>query len=519
MATSPARKAKAAVVRRNGGTQQKAADAARVSLRTVKRWEQEPDFQAMLYAQGILQAGPIRILADASAALHDTPSDESMLWVALGRRAPDGDFIPPEVLGTLVVKDAKFLRVVFVMPKDAGAVRAQLEAHVFPLIEDARTAVLMPSALQALQDPDELRSLCRLFCAPTRVAFGEWLRLWRFKAGETKDVRTLEALWEGQSILADVICEHPATFALKARKLGETTICVAFAGYCARVRGANERVHLFSYRERAAIGLLSAVKFGLESLPAHLRLPITRETLKELEFDLGNDDVRTVVSYPTSENTAVEETATHTLMDEFADWPRNEQTYGSLEPTFTAPGATCHIITTGKGPADWSAAYWRECKSGDGLHYPIFIPATARPDRDEAWMTAKRKTMTAASFKVEYALAEEDALAGTAGYKFNHEDIDLTDAPTLRPVPMYHCPRRCRLSWRTEKPQARCPYCKSRVRPVRYIKSWDIGGSARALTHRSARSSTAPPGTSRRLLSSVASKASRFRPSAARSSS
>jgi hypothetical protein len=294
MATSPARKAKAAAVRRNGGTQQKAADAARVSLRTVKRWEQEPDFQAMLYAQGILQAGPIRILADASAALHDTPSDESMLWVALGRRTPDGDFIPPEVLGALVVKDAKFLRVVFVMPKDAGAVRAQLEAHAFPLIEDARTAVLMPSALQALQDPDELRSLCRLFCAPTRVAFGEWLRLWRFKAGETKDVRTLEALWEGQSILADVISEHPATFALKARKLGETTICVAFAGYCARVRGANERVHLFSYRERAAIGLLSAVKFGLESLPAHLRLPITRETLKELEFDLGNDDVRTV---------------------------------------------------------------------------------------------------------------------------------------------------------------------------------------------------------------------------------
>jgi hypothetical protein len=315
-----------------------------------------------------------------------------------------------------------------------------------------------------------------------RESFREWCKLWRFRAGESKDVRDLSELWESQRIMADVLCEHDAVYCAKARKLGQTTLAIAFAGYCARVRGANERVHLFSYRERAANTLLAQVRFGLDSLPAHLRLPFAKEpTLKELTFDAGHDDQRVVVSYPTSVSTAVEETASHSLLDEFADWPHNEETLASLEPTYGAPGATSTILTTGAGPANYSAIYYRACESGEGGHFPVFIPANARPGRDAAWMTAKRRSMTRQAFKVEYALTVEDAFAGGSSYLFSAEDIDASHAshakaPALLPGRKFYCTRHP-AAWRSTDMFDRCPKCNTRVQPVPFIMGWDIGGA------------------------------------------
>jgi hypothetical protein len=43
-----------------------------------------------------------------------------------------------------------------------------------------------------------------------------------------------------------------------------------------------------------------------------------------------------------------------------------------LEPTFTAPGCTSLIVTTGAGPANPSADYWRRCLADEGLHHSVF---------------------------------------------------------------------------------------------------------------------------------------------------
>ncbi len=424
MAASPQRRAAAARVRRNGGTQVQAAAAAKISLRQYKRWEQEDDYKNLIHGRGVLQAGPLTIVADHDAVI-DTDSELSLLWVAVGRTSTEGVYTPPEVLGTLAVADAKLCRAVFIMPGDIAPVRSQLEAGIFPITDNARTAVLPTCALQALQDEDELRSVCRLFAAPQRQAFDEWLKVWKYRNAEQKAVMTLDALWPGQEILADALCTNPHNFYLKARKLGATEISLAYAGFVARVRDVNARVALYSYRERAANALLAQVAFGLNNLPVHLRLPLYKEaTLKHLEYDSGTDDVRSISAYPTSAASSIEQSSTHAMVDEFAHMPNNEQIFGALEPTFTAPGATSELLTTGVGPADWSAEYWRQCKDGDGLHVPTFVPATARPDRDEAWLQAKRKTMSRAAFRTEYALEESDALSGQQGFYFQGEDID-----------------------------------------------------------------------------------------------
>jgi hypothetical protein len=129
----------------------------------------------------------------------------------------------------------------------------------------------------------------------------------------------------------------------------------------------------------------------------------------------------------------VEATATHTHIDEWADMPRPDKIYQALEPTFTAPGCTSLLVTTGNGPANPSAEYWRRCLAGAGLHHPLFIPATARPDRDSAWLEQKRRTMLPDAFSTEYALTWEEALAGTGGHVFTAKEVEdaMTDAHPL----------------------------------------------------------------------------------------
>jgi hypothetical protein len=190
---------------------------------------------------------------------------------------------------------------------------------------------------------------------------------------------------------------------------------------------------MLSYRERAANALLTKMKFGLDGLPTYLRLPAAKDpTLKTLDYDAGPDDTRSIQSFPMSMSTSVEQTFTHVMLDEFAHWKNGEQVFAALEPTYTSPGATSEILTTGRGPADWSAEYWRRCKDGDGIHVPLFIPAAARPGRDPEWMANKRRTMTKSAFRTEYALEESDALAGAEEFYFEGDDIDCVSDAALR---------------------------------------------------------------------------------------
>jgi hypothetical protein len=437
-----------------------------ISKRTLWRWlRDDDDFIMLVHGAGTLQVGPIRIVADHDAPLLDGVPDEGLVWIARGTATT-----APEVLGSVVVQDASHLRVIFVT--DVQRTRNELAAGRIPYDPDAATFPLRADALPALADEDDLALLCRLTSDDQADAFRAWLSIWKFKSGETKAVHTLgDDLWEGQATLADTLATEEHTFLLKARKLGQSTIAVAYAALAARVRDEHARVHLFSYRERAANRLLEHVKFGLDRLPEFLRLPLERETKQELVYDAGGDgDTRTVVSYPMSKSTAVEETSTHALLDEMSDWPDAEVTFGGLEPTFTALGATSNIVTTGDGPQNWTATYWRMCRDGDGLHVPIFLPATARPGRDQEWLERKRRGMTASAFRCEYALTEADALAGPADREFSSDDIEACSRyPRYGP--------NSRTGWPLGKPQAAFPRRSQRepLHECRYIIGVDLG--------------------------------------------
>jgi hypothetical protein len=158
--------------------------------------------------------------------------------------------------------------------------------------------------------------------------------------------------------------------------------------------------------------------------------------------------------------------------------PRPDKIYQALEPTFTASGCSSLLVTTGNRPANPSAAYWRRCLVGEGHHHPVFIPATARPDRDEAWLEQKRRTILPDAFSTEYALTWEQAIAGSGGHVFTAAEVEaaMSDAP---------------------------PLVQSAQPGRKYVIGWDIG--SRRATIPSASSLTSP----RRSWTSLATFASR----------
>ncbi len=393
-----------------------AAKIAGVSKWTVTQWMKDPGFLALVHGPGVITLGPATIVRAYETDVVDLPVEESWVWIDSASNA---------VIGSLLVQDAHQLRAVFVSPGRVASVREALAQKRLPERAGERLAVLAPAALPTLQDdPNALATLTRICTGTPADAFRAFLSLWHFRAQETKDVRLLgDHVWEAQERFIAEIAAHEHLYALKARKLGQSTIACAYDGFVLRFRDTNARVHLFSRREKAAQELLQAVTFGLEQLPPHLRLP-TRATAHQLELDAGPHDRRIAVCYPTTEDTAVEATATHTHIDEWADMPRPDRVYQALEPTLSAPGCSSLIVTTGNGAANPASDYWRRCLAGEGLHHPVFIPATARPGRDQAWLDEKRRTMLPDAFSTEYALSWEQAIAGTGGLLFTAAEID-----------------------------------------------------------------------------------------------
>lgn len=283
--------------------------------------------------------------------------------------------------------------------------------------------------------------------------FREFLRWWKFIDTRTGKQRQLgDELWAGQDLFVAAVKRYPWMFSLKARKLGFTTIAAAYDAWVARF-SPNGRVHLFSRRDDAAIALLKQVKYGLKRLPPWMQLPSPSgfaDNDHEYEMYAEPDDKRLIKAYPTSEETAVEDTCIHGHVDELARMKNPSSVWQAIEPTMAG---SCHILTTGRGPQNFATTLYRQAERGENEIQEVFIDAMQRPDRTEAWMRRKRKGMSQDHFRQEYPMTAEDALTGSGKLKFKSGD----------------------LAWAGK---GRGP--KKARRSHRYVKSWDIGRHADA---------------------------------------
>lgn len=301
-------------------------------------------------------------------------------------------------------------------PRKAAASRVRVQGRLYASTDESQR-ILKEDRAARQQFIDAARS------------FRAFLDYWSFLDQETGQTRRLgSSLWPAQQILLDAIETEPWLYALKARQLGETTLAVAFDAWVLRFRDPSARVHVFSTGDTAAKEVLENALFGLERLPATMRLPL-HSTTRSIELDTGAKSRALMRSYPSTRAASRGSTCNHLHLDEWSAQVDPAKVYQATAPT-VAPGGTFHILTTETvGPESDTAAYYRQCEAGDGRHTAIFVSALERPDRDEVWLEGQRRSMTRDAFRREYPTSADEALEASGDRYFPSELIDLAISP------------------------------------------------------------------------------------------
>lgn len=268
-------------------------------------------------------------------------------------------------------------------------------------------------------------------------SFRYFLNHWHFLDQDSGQDRILgEVLWPAQEEFVNVAENQNWVFFLKARQLGETTIACAFDGWVQRFRDDNARIHVFSKRDEEAIELLDRIKYGLTHLPEWMQLPVVRETTHEYVIDASYrkegtqefiTDHRRSKAYPADKNPARSATSTHSHLDEWTFMGDPRRVWQAVESN---SAGTVHFVTTSEGPTNYTSHFWRKCMAGEVRDrqmrpvYPCFISALMRPDRDPAYVAAKKLEDPMAG-AWEYALTWEEALSAGGDTMFRSSDVDV----------------------------------------------------------------------------------------------
>lgn len=262
-----------------------------------------------------------------------------------------------------------------------------------------------------------------------RRHFRNFLPYWKFRNRESGETLAFDLLWPGQDQFVDVMEAHQWVFALKAGKLGFTELECAFDAWRAIFGHQNSRIHLFSKDAGASRELLRYIKFGVRHLPEWMRVRFAigeagASTSQSMMFKtdwMGEDDWRTIISYPATTSVAIDLSATHTHVDELSHMMYGQAVWNSVATT-VAPNGTCHVVTRGAGDATYSAELWYAAKAAppeaqgrDGIPFPFFAPYLSRPDRspEARAKLADSGAMTLGGLSYFLPETEEDALAGS----------------------------------------------------------------------------------------------------------
>ncbi len=293
--------------------------------------------------------------------------------------------------------------------------------------------------------------------AACRASFRHFLRHWRFINRESGEVLNFEHLWEGQDRIVAAMEKHRQIILLKAGKLGASELECAYDGWMLRFGPPNTRVHLFSMDGRSAKNMMRVVRFGMARLPDWMQFPIMGrtpggDTTEQSMYRGGPDDIRMVVSYPPTQNAAIDQTAIHSHVDELARMPWPENTWAAVASCI-APGGSMHIVSRGQGADNYMTTLWEQAGSGLSPIVQVFEAWDARPrypsrpdliervergelDAKAAWYAETEATMPTLSQLYYFApRSPEEALAG--GAEDAYIPIEVWDScydPTLPPL-------------------------------------------------------------------------------------
>jgi len=204
-------------------------------------------------------------------------------------------------------------------------------------------------------------------------------------------------LWSSQAEVADSLARERLVIILKARQLGMTWLVVGRALWLMLFRPAAT-VLLFSQRDDEAVHLLGFRLAGMyERLPAwqHVRSVSVRNAH---EFRLSNGSA--ALAFPTTGGRSY--TATLAIVDEAdhvggsAGGDSLDALLDAVKPTVDGGGSLVLLSTVDKDrPQSAFKRIYRAARQGESGWHAIFLPWSARPERDPAWYAAQRQDILA----------------------------------------------------------------------------------------------------------------------------
>ena len=242
-------------------------------------------------------------------------------------------------------------------------------------------------------------------------------------------------VWHFQRDVLHDIEEHSNLVVLKARQLGLSWLALAYGLWLTTQREGMTML-ILNRNLGSAIDLLERIRFMHKHLPRELQQRIIQDTndqkMPQLVFGNGSK----VVSLPSGEDTGSGLTAQYILADEVAKWKWAEETFTAILPIVSGAGTTLVAISTMKGLQTYFARLWKESLPGaadPNGYWPIFIPSSAHPDRDDAWLAAEaKKYPDLRRFKREHPETWQDAFQLTDEATFSEFDRSEHHAEWVR---------------------------------------------------------------------------------------
>jgi hypothetical protein len=254
--------------------------------------------------------------------------------------------------------------------------------------------------------------------------------------------------WEAWPYLADllgVFLAHKDIIILKARQLGISWLVV---GYCLWrcLFYENVKVLFLSQGQTEAEDLVGGgeagssgkAKFIYLHLPPFLQSGLGRDTQALIDFPATGSSM---LALPSTDKAGRSTDATIVVRDEVERHPYAEENFASIGPTVDAGAQSIDLTTTNKLAENthFKERYHR-ARLGESGAYPVFLPASLRPGRDEAWWQKVQNKYPAWQVEQEYPMTESEALGTIESVAFFELDAlsQMLAECTLKPIDERH---------------------------------------------------------------------------------
>lgn len=220
-------------------------------------------------------------------------------------------------------------------------------------------------------------------------------------------------LWPAQAELLAELPEHQRVVILKARQLGITWLVLGYALHLL-VFFPVATVLLFSKRDDEAVELITRLTGMHARLPAWMRERVTVSNDHTWQVSTGSQ----AMGFPTTGGDSY--TASLVIADEFDLVPDQGRLLGQIEPTIDAGGQLILLSRVDKSRpnSDFQRTY-AGARAGKSDWHPVFLPWSARPERDQAWYDARKAAILARTGALDalweqYPSSDVEALAPNA---------------------------------------------------------------------------------------------------------